>query len=295
MMNVLITGSDGQLGKCLIQAFVIDKTVNVIACNRQQLDITDAQAVAFKFNECNPDIVINAAAYTAVDKAEEESELAFNINALGPKNLAIATQKINAVLIHISTDYVFDGEKSAPYSEDDNTNPQSVYGASKLAGEQEVIQHCAKHIVLRAAWVFSEFGNNFVKTMLKLSHIEQLNIVADQVGGPTNANDIAKTLVTISNNIMNNKHTQWGVYHYSGEPYCSWFDFAQGIFAKAKEEGLLHETPSLNAIPTTQYPTPAVRPKNSKLDNTKINQAFGVKANNWQASLFNMNKFIEKV
>ena len=298
-MNVLITGSDGQLGKCLIQAFAIHKTVKVIACNRHQLDITDTQAVAVKFNEYEPDIVINAAAYTAVDKAEEERELAFNINALGPKNLAKAAQKINAALIHISTDYVFDGEKSAPYSEDDITNPQSVYGASKLAGEQEVIQHCAKHIVLRTAWVFSEFGNNFVKTMLKLSHLEQLNIVADQVGAPTNANDIANALVTIANTIVNKtetkKNIEWGVYHYSGEHYCSWFDFAQSIFAKAKDEGLLHETPILNAIPTTQYLTPAVRPKNSKLDNSKIKHTFGVQASNWQASLFNMSKFIVKV
>ena len=298
-MKVLITGSDGQLGQCLIQAFASYKNIELITCNRQQLDITDKQLVLAKVVESNPDVIINTAAYTAVDKAEEERELAFNINALGPKHLAKAAHVINAALIHISTDYVFDGENSAPYSEDDITNPQSVYGASKLAGEQEVIQHCAKHIVLRTAWVFSEFGNNFVKTMLKLSHLEQLNIVADQVGAPTNANDIANALVTIANTIVNKtetkKNIEWGVYHYSGEHYCSWFDFAQSIFAKAKDEGLLHETPILNAIPTTQYLTPAVRPKNSKLDNSKIKHTFGVQASNWQASLFNMSKFIVKV
>lgn len=293
-MNVLITGSDGQLGQCLIQAFAIHKTANIIACNRQQLDITDAQAIAVKFSECAPDIVINAAAYTAVDKAEEESELAFNINALGPKNLAKAAEEINAALIHISTDYVFDGEKSAPYSENDITNPQSVYGASKLAGEQEVIKHCDKHIIIRTAWVFSEFANNFVKTMLKLAHLEQLNIVADQIGGPTNANDIAQTLVTICEQINSNKDVEWGLYHYSGEPYCSWFDFAQQIFTTAKAEAVIEQSPNLNAIPTVQYPTPATRPKNSRLDNTKIKNAFSVQPSDWQASLISMTKFKTK-
>jgi dTDP-4-dehydrorhamnose reductase len=293
-MNVLITGSDGQLGQCLIQAFAIHKYVNIIACNRQQLDITDAQAIAVKFSECAPNIVINAAAYTAVDKAEEESELAFNINALGPKNLAKAAQEINAALIHISTDYVFDGEKLAPYSENDITNPQSVYGTSKLAGEQKIIKYCDKHIILRTAWVFSEFGNNFAKTMIQLSHLEQLNIVGDQIGGPTNANDIAQALVSICDEIIRNKSVNWGVYHYSGEPYCSWFDFAQQIFLRAKECGVINQSPDLNAIQTTQYPTPAKRPKNSRLDNTKITNAFAIQTSDWQASLIDMSEFQAK-
>jgi dTDP-4-dehydrorhamnose reductase len=293
-MNVLITGSDGQLGKCLIKAFADHKDVLVTACNKQQLDISNEQAVCTKLMDCKPDVVINTAAYTAVDNAEKESELAFSINALAPMYLAKSCEQINAALIHISTDYVFDGEKSSAYSEADATNPQSVYGASKLAGEVDVIRHCTKYIILRTAWVFSEFGNNFAKTMIKLSHLEQLNIVSDQVGGPTNANDIAQALVTICDEIICNKDVNWGVYHYSGEPYCSWFDFAQQIFLSAKEEGVMNQYPNLNAIPTAQYPTPAKRPKNSKLDNSKIKNAFAVQPSDWQASLINMTKYKAK-
>jgi dTDP-4-dehydrorhamnose reductase len=293
-MKVLITGSQGQLGQCLVKAFYTHKNVTIIPCNKQQLDITNEQAVYEKVMDCKPDIVINTAAYTAVDNAEEESELAFSINALAPKYLAKATEQISAALIHISTDYVFDGEKLSAYTETDATNPQTVYGASKLAGELEAAQHCTNHIILRTAWVFSEFGDNFVKTMTKLSHLEQLNIVADQIGGPTNANDIAKTLVNICDEILSNKDINWGVYHYSGEPYCSWFDFAQQIFVAAKDEGVIGQIPNLNAIPTTQYPTPAKRPENSRLDNSKIKNAFAVQPSDWQASLIDMIKFVAK-
>ncbi len=293
-MKVLITGSQGQLGQCLVKAFSTHKNVNVITCNKQQLDITDEQAVSAKLMDCKPDIVINTAAYTAVDNAEKEIELAFSINALALKYLAQASEKINATLIHISTDYVFDGEKSSAYNEADATNPQSVYGASKLAGEVDVVQHCTKHIILRTAWVFSEFGNNFAKTMMKLSHLEQLNIVADQIGAPTNANDIAQALVTICEEIISNKDVNWGVYHYSGEPYCSWFDFAQQIFITAKDEGVIKQSPNLNGIPTAQYPTAAKRPKNSRLDNTKIKNAFDVQSSDWKASLIDITKFEAK-
>jgi dTDP-4-dehydrorhamnose reductase len=293
-MKVLITGSQGQLGQCLVKAFSTHKNLIVITCNKQQLDITDEQAVFTKLFDCNPDIVINTAAYTAVDNAEKETELAFSINALAPKYLAKASEQINATLIHISTDYVFDGEKSSAYTEVDATNPQSVYGASKLAGEEAIKKICSKYIILRTAWVFSEFGNNFTKTMIQLAHLEKLNVVADQIGGPTNANDIAQTLVTISQNILSNKEVSWGIYHYSGEPYCSWYDFAQQIFAKAIEKGVIERSPSLNAIPTTQYPTPANRPKNSMLDNTKIKNAFAVQPSGWQARLIDMTKFVSK-
>jgi len=293
-MKVLITGSQGQLGQCLVKAFSTHKNVTVITCNRQQLDITNEQAVFAKLTICKPDIVINTAAFTAVDNAEKESELAFNINSLAPRYLAKASEKINAALIHISTDYVFNGEKLSAYNEVDTTSPQSVYGASKLAGELEVVQNCTRHIVLRTAWVFSEFANNFVKTMMKLSGLEQLNIVADQIGGPTNANDIARALVIICEKIISNNDVNWGIYHYSGEPYCSWFDFAQQIFITAKNEGVIDHSPNLKAIPTMEYPTPAKRPKNSRLDNTKIKNAFAVQPSNWQASLINMTKFEAK-
>lgn len=290
-MKVLITGSQGQLGQCLLNEFSTHENVNVITCNKQQLDITNEQLVYEKLIDYQPDIVINTAAYTAVDNAEKNNQLAFRINAIAPKYLAKATEKISAVLIHISTDYVFDGEKLSAYTEADATTPQSIYGASKLAGEVEVVKHCTKHIILRTAWVFSEFGNNFAKTMLNLSNLEQLNIVADQMGGPTNANDIAKALFTICDEIMSNEHVNWGVYHFSGEPYCSWFHFAQQIFITAKGEGVIEQAPILNAIPTTQYPTPAKRPKNSKLDNSKIKNAFAIKPSDWRASLIGMTKF----
>jgi dTDP-4-dehydrorhamnose reductase len=293
-MKVLITGSKGQLGQCLVKAFSTHKNITVITCDKQQLDITNEQAVYAKLMDCKPDIVINTAAYTAVDNAEEESELAFSINALAPKYLAKASEQINAALIHISTDYVFDGENSLAYNEADDTNPQSVYGVSKLAGEVEVVQHCTKHIILRTAWVFSEFGNNFAKTMMKISNLEQLNIVSDQIGGPTNANDIAQALIAICDEVISNRYVNWGVYHYSGEPYCTWFDFAQQIFITAKDEGVIEQSPNLNAIFTTQYPTPAKRPKNSRLDNTKIKNAFAVQPSDWQASLLDMIKFKDK-
>ncbi|MEY8216166.1 MAG: dTDP-4-dehydrorhamnose reductase [Colwellia sp.] len=293
-MKILITGSQGQLGQCLIKAFSIHKNVTLITCNKQQLDITNEEAVFTKLLSCRPDIVINTAAYTGVDKAEEERELAFSINALAPKYLAKASEQINAALIHISTDYVFDGEKLSAYNEFDTTNPQSVYGASKLAGEVEVVQYSTKYIILRTAWVFSEFGNNFAKTMIKLSHLEKLSIVDDQIGAPTNANDIAQALATICEKIISNENVNWGIYHYSGEPYCSWFDFAQQIFFKAMEEGAINQSPILNSIPTTQYPTPAKRPKNSRLDNTKIKCFFAVQSSDWQASLINMAKFVAK-
>ena len=290
-MKVLITGSDGQLGQCLIQAFASYKNIELITCNRQQLDITDKQLVLAKVVESNPDVIINTAAYTAVDKAESEQALAFEINANGAQYLAQAAEAIKAPLIHISTDYVFDGENTEAYVETDLTNSQSVYGETKLAGEQAVQTFSSKHIILRTAWVFSEFGNNFAKTMLKLSHLNELKIVDDQFGGPTNANDIAKAIVCITMNINNTANEPWGIYHFSGEPYCSWFEFAQRIFNQAMHESVIERIPNLVPIPTTSYPTPAKRPLNSKLNNSKIQQQFGIKPSDWQSSLCEMKKF----
>ncbi len=287
-MKVLITGADGQLGKCLLNVF--EGNAEIYTFNRHALDITDEKLVSATVKSIQPNIIINAAAYTAVDKAEQESDQAYAINALGPKNLAIASSQSNCILIHVSTDYVFDGEKETPYHEMDRTNPQSVYGQTKLDGENFVNEFCDKHIIIRTSWVFSEYGNNFVKTMLKLVGKDKLNIVADQIGGPTYAMDIAQAILKITDKLQTSSE-YYGIYHFSGEPYCSWYDFAKCIFNKAKELNLVKKTPEINPIPTLDYPTPAVRPLNSALENTKLSNNFGIQPSNWQTALSKIENF----
>ena len=215
-MRVLITGCNGQVGYCLTEQLNRKENTVVLALTRDDLDITDATAVqkiVFKFN---PNVIINAAAHTAVDSAEKEMELSYKINRDGPKYLAEAAQKINAAMLHISTDYVFSGDKDGQYSPEDPTAPQGVYGQSKLAGEQAVIEACDKHIILRTAWVFGEHGNNFVKTMLRLGKDrDALSIVGDQFGGPTYAGDIADALIEIATQIEQGKSIEYGLYHFS--------------------------------------------------------------------------------
>ena len=287
-MRILITGADGQLGKCLQKVFK-DKA-EIYAFNRNELDITDKTFVTETFSSIQPDFIINAAAYTAVDKAESEYEKAYMINAVGPKNLAIASAQNNSTLIHISTDYVFDGKNNTPYKEVDNTNPQSVYGKTKLDGENFVKEFCKQHLILRTSWVFSEYGNNFVKTMLNLAEKETLNIVSDQVGGPTYAMDIALAVEKIIEK-SSESNDCFGTYNFSGEPYCSWYDFAASIFAKAKELGVIEKSPKLNPIPTIDYPTPATRPESSKLNNSKINNVFGINPSNWNNALIQLSNY----
>ncbi|MCJ8347973.1 dTDP-4-dehydrorhamnose reductase [Moritella sp.] len=285
-MRVLITGCNGQVGYCLTEQLNRKENTVVLALTRDDLDITDATAVqkiVFKFN---PNVIINAAAHTAVDSAEKEMELSYKINRDGPKYLAEAAQKINAAMLHISTDYVFSGDKDGQYSPEDPTAPQGVYGQSKLAGEQAVIEACDKHIILRTAWVFGEHGNNFVKTMLRLGKDrDALSIVGDQFGGPTYAGDIADALIEIATQIEQGKSIEYGVYHFSGYPHVSWFEFAQAIFSEVKTQQVLNNIPALSSIPTTEYPTPAKRPANSKLATDKIMQSFGIEASDWQAAL----------
>jgi dTDP-4-dehydrorhamnose reductase len=287
-MKILITGADGQLGECLQKVF--KGKAEIYAFNRNDLDITDKTFVTETVSSIQPDFIINAAAYTAVDKAESESEKAYIINAIGPKNLAIVSAKNNSTLIHISTDYVFDGKNDSPYKEVNNTNPQSVYGKTKLDGENFVKEFCKQHIILRTSWVFSEYGNNFVKTMLNLADKETLNIVSDQVGGPTYAMDIALAVEKI---IERSTETNdcFGTYNLSGEPYCSWYDFAVSIFAKAKELGVIEKSPKLYPIATINYPTPAIRPESSRLDNSKINDFFGINPSNWNNALNQLSNY----
>ena len=264
-MRILITGKNGQVGKCLVDLLEAQTDITFLALNREELDITDAIQVSKIVSEFEPDIIINAAAYTAVDKAEQERQLANAINRDGPSNLALAAQKINAAIIHISTDYVFDGDSVDSYTESDVTAPQGEYGRSKLAGEQAVAHACPKHIILRTAWVFGEHGNNFVKTMLRLAKTrESLGVVADQFGGPTYAGDIANAIVTIAKQIVDGNQA-YGTYHYSGFPHVNWHAFAEKIFEIALDKGVLVQPIKVNPITTLDYPTPAKRPANSRL------------------------------
>ncbi|MEZ8464804.1 dTDP-4-dehydrorhamnose reductase [Vibrio splendidus] len=291
-MRVLITGCYGQVGSCLTKQLADNENTKVLALDRESLDITSQDAVNAAVAEFEPNVIINAAAHTAVDKAEEEVELSYAINRDGPKYLAQAAQNVGAAILHISTDYVFEGNKVGEYAESDQTNPQGVYGESKLAGEKAVAQACEKHVILRTAWVFGENGNNFVKTMLRLGeNRDALSIVGDQFGGPTYAGDIASTLIQIAKRITQSDAVEYGVYHYSGLPHVSWFDFANAIFDVAVEQGVLVKKPSLISITTEEYPTPAKRPSNSRLSTERITQTFSVKASDWKAALGNIEAY----
>ena len=289
----MITGAYGQVGFCLTQQ-AQENGWDVLAIDRDKLDITDPQAVNVLVKEYQPDVIINAAAHTAVDKAETEIDISYAINRDGPKYLAEAAASVGATILHISTDYVFAGDKGGIYCEVDPVAPQGVYGASKLAGEEAVIAANPKHIILRTAWVFGEHGNNFVKTMLRLgSQRDQLGIVADQFGGPTYAGDIATTLLTMAEKAAAAPATvSWGIYHFAGEPHVNWHQFAQAIFDKAVEHKLLAKAPQLNALTTADYPTPAKRPANSRLDCRKIFNEFGISPSNWQKALENIAAYM---
>ncbi|HAS6244273.1 TPA: dTDP-4-dehydrorhamnose reductase [Vibrio vulnificus] len=293
-MRVLVTGCNGQVGYCLTNMLSKTDGVTLLAVDREELDITDQDAVATTVKEFKPTIIINAAAHTAVDRAEQEVELSYAINRDGPKFLAEAAQEAGAAVLHISTDYVFEGNKNGEYLETDITSPQGIYGASKLAGEIAVVEACDKHIILRTAWVFGEHGNNFVKTMLRLAATRnELSIVGDQFGGPTYAGDIAKVLVEIANRIGMGESVRYGVYHYSGLPHVSWYEFASAIFDSAVEHCVLENKPTLSSITTEQYPTPAKRPSNSKLNTRKINEEFAIEASDWAKALKNIKAYTE--
>jgi len=290
-MKMLLVGKNGQVGSSLVDQLNTLTDITLLALDRVQLDITDATKVDQLVAEFQPDIIINAAAYTAVDKAEQEQKLAYAINRDGPCNLAVAAQKVDATIIHISTDYVFSGDKSGSYSETDDTQPQGEYGRSKLAGEKAVAAACAKHVILRTAWVFGEHGNNFVKTMLRLAKTrDTLAVVADQFGGPTYAGDIASAIVSIAKQIASN-NPAYGIYHYSGFPQVSWHDFAQSIFTIAQNQGFLNQAINVNKISTQDYPTPVKRPANSRLNCDKIHKTFGIQQSDWQTALKRIKEY----
>lgn len=281
--KILLTGASGQVGRSLA-ALAPQSGFEVVAFSRGGLDIGDAAAVAACVEEARPDLVINAAAYTAVDKAESETEKAFAINRDGVMHLARACDAAGAALLHYSTDYVFDGGKPAPYREDDPVNPLSVYGASKLAGEQMARQHCPRHVILRVSWVFSEYGNNFVKTMLRLGRERpELRIVHDQRGCPTSARDIARASLAVAER-MTGGFDDWGTYHFSSTPPTTWFEFSRAVFDIAVELGR-YTAPRLHPITTADYPTPARRPSNSVFDAGKFIERFGMPLPQWRVDL----------
>ena len=276
MKKILVTGANGQLGQCLQKISSQFEEFEFIFTDSETLDITNKEEVNDFFWQNAPDFCINAAAYTAVDLAETDIEKAFLVNADGTENLAEACAENNAQFIHVSTDYVFDGENNLAYTEEDFTNPLGVYGASKLAGDELALEVNPCSVILRTSWVYSEFGKNFVKTMLNLfAAKEELSIVADQFGQPTNANDLAEAIMKI---IKSEKITP-GIFNFSNLGRISWFDFAEKI-AELSDAKI-----KLNAIETSQYPTPAKRPKNSVLDLDKISKTYAIQLKSWEESL----------
>ena len=284
-MRLAIIGAKGQVGWELSQRAPAFGHA-VLAWDVDTLDITDANAVDEALASSDAHAVINAAAYTAVDKAEQEPALAFAVNRDGPAHLAAACARLRIPLLHISTDYVYDGAKIDPYVEDDPTTPLGVYGASKLAGDETVRQLLPRHLILRVSWVFGVHGHNFVKTILRLARErEELRVVADQRGCPTFAGDIADTLLELAGRIAEiDANAAWGTYHYCGEPATTWHGFASAIVEGVRARGPL---PARAVIPitTAEYPLPSPRPVNSVLDCAKLTERFGIAPRPWRAGL----------
>lgn len=278
MVNVLVTGANGQLARCIKDLVSNDITVNFIFKDSKELNITESKEIELFF-ESNPvDYCINCAAYTAVDTAESNIDAASKVNVLGVGYLARECSKNNAVLIHISTDFVFDGSKAQAYTETDSTNPKGVYGKTKLQGEHEIPKYLSNFFIIRTSWLYSEYGNNFMKTMIRLSEIkDKLSVVGDQIGTPTYAKDLAKVILKI----VDSKSNNYGVYHYSNEGVASWYDFAHSIFE------VKNSKVKLTSIKTINYPTPAERPSFSVLDKDKIKSNFQIDIPHWRESLKN--------
>lgn len=282
-MRILVAGGEGQLGK----EFPAYNTASdsVTCCARSTLDITDIHSIRNAVQQHQPEALINAAAYTAVDRAEQESDAAFAINAQGVENLAIVARESGIPLLHVSTDYVFAGDKprNNAYQETDTCAPRTVYGRSKLEGEKRALAQCPDTFIVRTSWVFGRYGNNFPKTMLRLGQErEEIRVVADQWGGPTHAADIAHMLV-VAAGALHQRTLAPGIYHYSGAPFCTWYDLATAVFAEAAKAGL--RTPRLVPIASHEYPVPAERPANSALDCSKLTRALGIAPSDWQAGL----------
>lgn len=283
MTKILVTGGNGQLAQCLKDVVKNNDELDVNFQDLPELDITNKQQLVSYFSKNELDYCINCAAYTAVDLAEEQSDLAYAVNADGPKNLAEACKKNQVKLLHISTDFVFDGKKQTPYIETDMPNPLGVYGKSKWQGERNIQEVMEDYFILRTSWLYSEYGNNFMKTMLKLSETrDEINVVSDQIGSPTYAGDLAEVLIKI----VLSSSTNYGLYHFSNSGAISWYDFAVEIFTQFGKKI------EVKPITTKDYPTVAKRPKFSVLETTKIENNFDCTLKDWQGSL---NKVIQQL
>lgn len=273
---ILVTGGNGQLGNELKQLAAVYPQFVFVFTDIDDLALDNFELVEKFFTEQKPGFCINCAAYTAVDKAESNRDVVMLVNGTVVGNLAAVCKKYNTKFVHISTDYVFDGESTEPYNEDDQPNPSNVYGESKLLGEQLCLKEDPSSIIIRTAWVYSSFGNNFVKTMMRLmAERPELNVVEDQVGSPTYAADLAKAIMCI---VASGKWES-GIYHYSNEGRISWYDFAVAI------KNLISSSCAVHPIPTTAYPTPAKRPKYSLLNKEKIKAVYAVTVPDWETSL----------
>ncbi|MCP4970415.1 MAG: dTDP-4-dehydrorhamnose reductase [Arcobacter sp.] len=276
MKKVLVTGASGQLGKCIKDASLKFPDIKFDFKTKEELNIEDESLVKDYFSKSNVDYCINAAAYTNVEKAESEPEKALSINAEAIKNLAVCCKESDTILIQISTDYVFDGEKRTPYTEKDKTNPINVYGASKLKGEQYVQEICKAYFIFRTSWLYSQYGHNFYNSILKFAKEgRDLKITTEQTGTPTNANDLAKTVLKI----ISSGSKEYGIYNYSNTGEATWFDFAKEILSQT------NQLSTTKLAKTDHYRTFAARPKYSVLDSTKIIETLNVNSITWKTSL----------
>ncbi len=281
--RILLTGSNGQVGRALRQTLV--QLGHVLALDHQALDLADRDAICKTVRECRPELIINAAAYTAVDRAETEVDLAMAVNGVAPGVLAEEAKRLDATLVHYSTDYVFDGSKATPYTETDKPNPLNVYGKTKLAGEEAIRATGAAHYILRTSWVYAAEGANFLNTMLRLARERpELRIVDDQIGAPTWAQAIGDLTTQILAAGLRGKDPRYGLYHLTATGAVSWFGFAQAIFAQT-EHALSSKMPRLIPITTSEYPLPALRPANSLLETALLIKTFGITPEPWQLML----------
>lgn len=281
--KILVTGGDGQVG-VEINRLLWPNEVEMDSPSHRELDITSAKNVAAYFADSRPQCVINLAAWTAVDKAESDAGAAFLVNAQGAAFLAEAARRLNVPILHVSTDYVFDGTADRPYRENDATRPLNVYGASKLAGELAVRAANPKAVVIRTAWVLSAHRSNFLKTMLKLGETNaRVRVVSDQYGCPTSARDIARVLQRIALRTINDRDAPWGIYHFVNAGWTSWHGLAEYVFDHQRRLG--GTRPCVDAIPSSDYPTPAARPRNSRLDTRLIGEKFGIKPRRWEQAV----------
>lgn len=280
-MRVLIAGGSGQVGSALISS--APGGCEIIAPDSKSLDVANAESVSAAFRSFHPELLINASAYTAVDRAESERERAYAINAYGVRNLAVACRTHQTRLIHVSTDYVFDGSKTSAYTEDDTPNPMNVYGASKLEGERLIADANPQYLILRVSWVFSAIGSNFVKTMLRFADRDSVRVVDDQFGTPCAAADIAAALWSSVGAIETTSEGR--VLHYASRPPITWYGFAKTIFEMALSLGVVRKIPRVDPIPTSDYPTPAGRPANSLMDSSRLQRLLGREPPDWRDAL----------